>query len=63
MDELVCELEKRERESLNCTQALRLSRDRGLGDQALGHVINYPFLITYLGLLAFWVVVIWLILG
>ena len=48
--ELASELENMERESLNCTEAAR------------GHRINYPFVITYLGLLAFWVVVIWLIL-
>ena len=48
--ELASELEKMERESLNCTEAAR------------SHRINYPLVITYLGLLAFWVVVIWLIL-
>jgi hypothetical protein len=42
---------------------LRRSQDGGLGDHGRAHVLNYPFLIiTYLGLLALWVVVICLIL-
>jgi hypothetical protein len=44
------------------TQPLRRGQDGGLGDHARSHVLNYPFLITSLGLLAFWVVVICLIL-
>jgi hypothetical protein len=44
------------------TQPLRRGQDGGLGDHARAHVLNYPFLITYLGLLVFWVVVICLIL-
>jgi hypothetical protein len=44
------------------TQPLRRGQDGGLGDHARAHVLNYPFLITCLGLLAFWVVVICLIL-
>ena len=40
---------------------LRRSQDGGL-DHAPADVLNYPFLITYLGLLALWVVVICLIL-
>ena len=44
------------------TQPLRRGQDGGLGDHARAHVLNYPFLITYLVLLAFWVMVICLIL-
>ena len=44
------------------TQPLHRSQDGGLGDHARAHVLNYPFLITYLVLLAFWVMVICLIL-
>jgi hypothetical protein len=43
------------------TQPLRRRQDGGL-DHAPADVLNYPFLITYLGLLAFLVVVICLIL-
>ena len=43
------------------TQPLRRGQDGGFGDHA-PHALNYPFLITYLGLLAFWVMVICLIL-
>ena len=44
------------------TQPLRRGQDGRFGDHARAHVLNYPFLITYLGLLAFWVMVICLIL-